>query len=67
MYIYSIIFMANKYVMTCRYVNIVCLYIKWRGTEMIASSSTFRQHLGRVISDQICSVSCMLYGMVRKH
>ena len=32
---------------------------------MIAGSSTFRPFWGE--SSRICAVSCMLYGMVRKH
>ena len=36
-----------------------------QGTGMIASSSTFRPHPGRVT--EICSVCRMLYSMVRKY
>ena len=39
---------------------------RW-GTGMIASSSTFRPNLGGGGALGICSVSCLLYGMVRKH
>ena len=35
------------------------------GTGLIASSSTFYPHLGRVTG--ICSICHMLYNMVRKH
>ena len=37
-----------------------------RGTGMIASSSTFRPHLGRVIRD-LSRLLDAVYGIVRKH
>ena len=37
-----------------------------RGTEMIASSSTFRPHPGRVIRDLFRLLNAV-YGIVRKH
>ena len=37
-----------------------------RGTGMIASSSTFRPHLGRVIRDLFRLLDAV-YGIVRKH
>ena len=37
-----------------------------RGTGMIASSSTFRPHLGRVITDLFRLLDAV-YGIVRKH
>ena len=37
-----------------------------KGTEMIASSSTFCPHPARVISDLFCLLDAV-YGIVRKH
>ena len=41
-------------------------YISRRGTGMIASSSTFRPHPGRVIRDLLRLLDAV-YGIVRKH
>ena len=37
-----------------------------RGTGVIASSSTFCPHLGRVIRDLFCLLDAV-YGIVREH
>ena len=44
----------------------ICNLIKIRGTGMIASSSTFRPHPGRVIRDLFRLLDAV-YGIVRKH
>ena len=41
-------------------------YEHYRGTGMIASSSTFRPHMGRVIRDLFRLLDAV-YGIVRKH
>ena len=43
-----------------------CLYVTCRGTGMIASSSTFRPHPGRVIRD-LLHLLYAVYGIVWKH
>ena len=59
--------LSSKYVRnTVKVLSQIPTLLKYRGTGMIASSSTFRPHPGRVIRDLFRLLDAV-YGIVRKH